>query len=83
MDEQLNLFLRTVIRKRASKCCSRVDLTGMSLYIVKALINALPGNSSVNTNRDNNRKETEFSMLFAPSKSTYLGNAVVNMHPQK
>jgi hypothetical protein len=30
-------------------------------YIVTDLINALPGNSSVNTNTGNNRRETAFS----------------------
>jgi hypothetical protein len=37
--------------------------------IVTDLIKALPGNSSVNMNTDNNRKETLFSMQSAPSES--------------
>jgi hypothetical protein len=38
--------------------------------IVTDLINALPGDSSVITNRGNNRRETVFSMWSAPSKNT-------------
>jgi hypothetical protein len=41
-------------------------------YIVTDLINALPGNSSVNTNTGNNRKETVFSMWSAPGERTEL-----------
>jgi hypothetical protein len=58
--------------------------------IVTNFISALPGNSSVNTNRGNNRREIVFSMRSAPSKSTdiYIGsllpdNAAVNMHPRQ
>jgi hypothetical protein len=39
---------------------------------VTNLINALPGNSSVNTNTGNNRRETVFSMGSAPGGSTEL-----------
>jgi hypothetical protein len=39
---------------------------------VTDLINALPGNSSVNTNRGNNRRETVFPMRSVPSKSTKI-----------
>jgi hypothetical protein len=41
-------------------------------YIVTDLINALPGNSSVNTNRGNNRRETVFSMPSTQSKSAEI-----------
>jgi hypothetical protein len=47
------------------------------------LISALPGNSSVNTNRGNNRRETVFSMRSASGKSALPGNAAGNMHPQQ
>jgi hypothetical protein len=52
------------------------------------LINALPGNSFVNTNKGNNRTETVFSVRSAEKKhgamgSLFPGNAAVNMHPQK
>jgi hypothetical protein len=69
------------------------DLVDDALYpVVRNLINALSGNSSVNANRGNNRRETVFSMRFAPSKRTNIyiyigsllpGNAAVNMHPQQ
>jgi hypothetical protein len=51
-----------------------IDISGAEtfFYIVTDLINALPGNSSVNTNRGNNRKENVFYMRSAPSKSTEL-----------
>jgi hypothetical protein len=41
-------------------------------YIVMDLINALPGNSSVNTNTGNNRRESVFSMRSVPSKNMEL-----------
>jgi hypothetical protein len=57
--------------------------------IVTDLINALPDNSSINMNRDNNKRKNVFSMRSAPSKSHGdIGsllpcNAAVNMHPQQ
>jgi hypothetical protein len=44
--------------------------------IVTDLINALPGNSSVNKNRGN-RRETVFSMSSAPSNSRNGDSSVV------
>jgi hypothetical protein len=48
----------------------------------------LPGNSFVNTNTGNNRRETVFCAVRAEQKhgaigSLLPGNAAVNMHPQK
>jgi hypothetical protein len=37
-------------------------------------INTLPGNSSVNTNRDNNRRETVFYAVHADQKHGGLGS---------
>jgi hypothetical protein len=42
------------------------------MHIVTDLINALPGNSSVNTNTGNNRRETVFSLRSAPGWRTDL-----------
>jgi hypothetical protein len=52
------------------------------------LINALPGNRSVNTNRSNNRRETVFYVIRAEQKygdtgSVLPSNAAVNMHSQQ
>jgi hypothetical protein len=52
------------------------------------LINALPGNSFVNTNTGNNRRETVFYAITAEQKhgdigSLLPGNAAVNMNPQQ
>jgi hypothetical protein len=52
------------------------------------MMNALPGNSSVNINRGNNRRETVFYAVRAEQKhgdigSLFRGNAAVNMHPQQ
>jgi hypothetical protein len=52
------------------------------------LINALPGNSSVNTNKGNNRRKTVFYEVRAEKEhgdigSLLPGNAAVNMHPQQ
>jgi hypothetical protein len=52
------------------------------------LINALPGNSSVNTNTGNKRRETVFYAVRTEQKhgatgSLLPGKAAVNMHPQK
>jgi hypothetical protein len=52
------------------------------------LINALTGNSFVNTNTDNNRRETVSCAFHAEQKhgamgSLLPGNADVNMHPQQ
>jgi hypothetical protein len=47
-----------------------VKMRGQLLInIVMDLINVLLGNSFVNTNRGNNRRETVFSMSSAPSNS--------------
>jgi hypothetical protein len=53
------------------------------------LINALPGNSSVNMNRGSNRRGIVFHMQSTPSKkhgdigSLLPGNAAANTHPQE
>jgi hypothetical protein len=52
------------------------------------LINALPGNSFVNTNRGNNRRETVFYAVRTEKNhrdigSLLPGNAAVKMHPQQ
>jgi hypothetical protein len=51
-------------------------------------MNALPGNSSVNTNIGNNRREFVFYAIRAGRVhgdvgSLSPGNEVVNMHPQQ
>jgi hypothetical protein len=57
----------------------------MAHNIVMDLINALPGNSFVNMNTGNNRRETLFSMWSAHGAvgSPLPGNAAVNMHPKQ
>jgi hypothetical protein len=52
------------------------------------LINALSGNSYVNTNTGNNRREIVFYAVGAEQKHGAIavllpGNAAVNMHPQQ
>jgi hypothetical protein len=52
------------------------------------LINALSGNSFVNTNTGDNRRETVFCAVRTAQKhgateSVSSGNAAVNMHPQQ
>jgi hypothetical protein len=59
-----------------------------SRHIVADLINELPGNSFVNMNTDNNRRETVFYAVRAGQKhgdigSLLPGNAAVNIHPQQ
>jgi hypothetical protein len=59
-----------------------------TFHIVTDLINALPGNSSVNTKRDNHRRETLFYAVRAEQEhggigSLLSGNAAVNMRPQE
>jgi hypothetical protein len=56
--------------------------------IVTDLINALPGNSFVNTNTGNSIRETVFYAIRAEQKhgaigSLFPGNADVNMHPRR
>jgi hypothetical protein len=56
--------------------------------IVTDLVNALPGNSSVNTNRGKYRRENVFYTVSAEQKHGDIerllpGNAAVNMHPQQ
>jgi hypothetical protein len=56
--------------------------------LAKDLINTFPGNSSVNTNRGNNRRETVSYAVRVEQKhgdigSLLPGNAAVNMHPQQ
>jgi hypothetical protein len=52
-------------------------------HIVMVLINALPGNSFVNTNTGNNRTETVFyAVVHGAVGNLPPGNEVVNMHPQ-
>jgi hypothetical protein len=61
----------------------------MNLFnIVTDLINVLPLNSSVNTNRGNNRRVNVFYAICAEQKygdigSVLPGNAAVNMHQQQ
>jgi hypothetical protein len=62
------------MRRRSSR--ARVTVSSSPLNIgnvtraandsVTDLVNALPGNSSVNMNTSNNRRETVFSMRFTP-----------------
>jgi hypothetical protein len=52
------------------------------------LINALPGNSSVNTNIGNNIRITVFYVVRAEQKHEAIGSllpgkAAINMHPQQ
>jgi hypothetical protein len=61
---------------------------GTAQNIVTDLIKALRGNSSVNKNRGNNRRETVFYAVSTEQKhgavgSLLPGNAAVNMHPQQ
>jgi hypothetical protein len=56
--------------------------------IVTDLINALPDNRSVNTNRGNSKRETVFYAVRAEQKrgdigSLLPGNAAVNMYPHQ
>jgi hypothetical protein len=56
--------------------------------VVTDFINALPGNSFINTSAGNNRRETVMYMRSTPSKSTDVGsllsgNAALNIHPQQ
>jgi hypothetical protein len=55
---------------------------------VTGLINALPGNSSVNTNRGNDRRETVFYAIRSEQNNEDVGrllpgNAAVNIYPQQ
>jgi hypothetical protein len=59
-----------------------------SVYIVTDLINALPGNSSINTKRQQQKGNCVFCAVRAEQKhgaieSLLPGNAAVNMHPQQ
>jgi hypothetical protein len=60
----------------------------IQIYIVTDLIKAFPGNSSVNTNTGNNRRETVFYAVRAEQKpgaigSLLPGDTAVDMHPQQ
>jgi hypothetical protein len=55
---------------------------------VMNLINALPGNSFLNMNTGNNRRETVFFVVRTEQKDGAMGNllpgiAAVNTHPQQ
>jgi hypothetical protein len=65
-----------------------VSLDTKFVDIETDVINALPLNSSVNTNRGKNRKETVFcavrpEQMHGDIGSLLSGNAAVNMHPQQ
>jgi hypothetical protein len=65
----------------------RTVLLLITMYLTD-LINALPGNSFVNTNIFNNRRGSVFYAVRAEQKhgdigSLLPGNAAVNMHPQQ
>jgi hypothetical protein len=58
----------------------------MDVLLSRACV--LPGNSSVNTKRGNNRRETVFYVVRAKQKTVSMGSllpgkAAVNMHPQQ
>jgi hypothetical protein len=67
----------TLTRKRRCKIGSATDENnscGFHNSIVTDFINALPGNSSANTYRGNNRRETVFSMESAPRPLRFNGS---------
>jgi hypothetical protein len=60
----------------------------LDINTVTEFINALPGNSFVNTNTGNNRKENVFYAVRAEQKHSDMesllpGNSAVNTHPQQ